>query len=116
MGTHTIAAEKFADGTSREEMMEQVFEAIDDNKSGKLSKAEFHQLAANSADATAKEMLDEVFDQMDKGKFFALGKDGEVSLAEFVEYQVNTGKEASDEDFSKQAGMWLALAKSRTVK
>mmetsp|Transcript_4441 Transcript_4441/g.4999 ORF Transcript_4441/g.4999 Transcript_4441/m.4999 type:complete len:122 (-) Transcript_4441:128-493(-) len=114
--SHSIPPVKFPEGTSREEMMKQVFMAVDDNKSGKLSKEEFEQLATNSGDAEAKALLDEVFEHMDKGKFFSLGKDGQISLEEFVEYQVKAGKGTSDEDFSNQAGMWLALGQARAVK
>lgn len=114
--SHSITPVKFPDGTSREDMMKQVFEAVDDNKSGKLSKEEFEQLATDSKDAEAKAMLDEVFEQMDQGKFFSLGKDGQISLDEFVEYQVKAGKSMSDEDFAAQAGMWLALGQARDVK
>eukprot|EP00415_Alexandrium_ostenfeldii_P001787 UN1787 len=116
MGQKGSTPIKFPEGTSREEMMSQVFDAVDDDKSGKLSKEEFQQLASNNNDADAKAMLDQIFDQMDKGKVFGLGKDGAISKSEFVEYQVHAGKDSSDEDFSKQTGLWLALGQARDVK
>eukprot|EP00408_Alexandrium_pacificum_P025026 CAMPEP_0171203446 /NCGR_PEP_ID=MMETSP0790-20130122/25526_1 /TAXON_ID=2925 /ORGANISM="Alexandrium catenella, Strain OF101" /LENGTH=49 /DNA_ID= /DNA_START= /DNA_END= /DNA_ORIENTATION= len=48
MGQKGSTPIKFPGGTSREEMMSQVFDAVDDDKSGKLSKEEFQQLASNN--------------------------------------------------------------------
>mmetsp|Transcript_73437 Transcript_73437/g.203967 ORF Transcript_73437/g.203967 Transcript_73437/m.203967 type:complete len:116 (-) Transcript_73437:70-417(-) len=110
----SIEPETFADGTSCGEMAQQIFDALDVDKSGKLSREEFRQLAGQTANDDVRALLDNIFEKMDQPIFLGFGKDGEVSLEEFKQHLIKKRQLMSFDEFRRQAGIWLALATART--
>uniref|UniRef100_A0A7S1KYN9 EF-hand domain-containing protein n=1 Tax=Alexandrium catenella TaxID=2925 RepID=A0A7S1KYN9_ALECA len=103
---------QFPEGMSREDMMKEVFKYTDDDKSGGISLKEYKQLGQKLDDPATNAIMADVFDQADKAGWFSQ-KDGVLTLEEFTEFNLASGKSLDDAAFRKQASMWLQLAKAR---
>merc|ERR1719401_1731774 len=99
------------EGMSREDMLKEVFKYADDDKSGALSIAEYKQLAKDMSDKKTTEMavFEMVFEMADTKA------DGKLTLQEFTEFNLESGKGLDDAKFREQALQWLQLAKLRIV-
>lgn len=106
--------ETFPEGTTREKMLDTFFEALDKDKSGFLTLAEYEGMA-ESSDETAKAELKKNFDSMDKAGKGLSGKpkDHKLSLKEFAEGTLKSLEGDTDEEFAKKVGRWVWLAKNK---
>eukprot|EP00419_Tripos_fusus_P090943 CAMPEP_0172872406 /NCGR_PEP_ID=MMETSP1075-20121228/92619_1 /TAXON_ID=2916 /ORGANISM="Ceratium fusus, Strain PA161109" /LENGTH=122 /DNA_ID=CAMNT_0013722731 /DNA_START=174 /DNA_END=542 /DNA_ORIENTATION=- len=97
---------------TREQMLRKVFEETDQDKSGYISLDEHKNLLTRRDDPIANAVLQESFEMSDKGGWFGR-KDGQLSMHEFVEFNLDVGKRLSDEEFRIQASQWMRLATER---
>lgn len=87
----------------RSNYLKGIFRTIDKDGGGTLDLEEFKAVAAKQS---TKSLLvqEEVFKMMD------INKDGVISQAEFVIFQMEYGHELSDADFKKHGDSWIAMA------
>ena len=85
-----------------------VFRMLDENGDGSITRAEMQTrlLSCNYP----VERIELVFGKID------LNKDGVISQAEFVIFQMEYGHELSDADFKKHGDSWIAMAAQREKK
>jgi len=101
-----VVNEPFLD---RPALLRRVFKFADVDGDGGLSMDEFKALAASQSTA-ALSMQEAVFNMLDADQ------NAQLSVEEFVEFNLQHGAELSDVDFSQQANAWLYLAKNRSGK
>ena len=90
----------------RTALLKDIFADCDDDGSGNLSLSEFKQLATKQ-DPISVAMQAAVFKEVDTNA------DRMLSEEEFVNFNLSSGKDLSDAEFSRQAAMWRKLAVSR---
>merc|ERR1711862_479166 len=103
---------EFPENTTREEMLKQVFDACDVDKTGSLTLAEYEHLQEESKDEAVIAAMKKSFDAMDKaGKgWSARPKDHKLTFKEFEEGVLAAHKDDDDAAFAQCAGTMLWYA------
>jgi Ca2+-binding EF-hand superfamily protein len=90
----------------RPALLKKTFAQVDVDGSGSISQKEYMQLADNN-DRVSLEMQKNVFRLADSSG------DGILEEEEFVQFNLETGKELNDYDFAQQCRAWTFFARGR---